>query len=158
MLFPFYPTAIFFDQGVSVEDDSLQGGQRRGREDAQPHQVNYDRGPALEDTYLILVLPCVTSLLELRIRHLLITVFQFKEGFNKQLIKRFCLHRDVNPGPSELDHMAAFSVNQFAEFTKNIPVLQIHIRCHIFLRTVKMHQGYFIFEIEETFYTLLFQQ
>ena len=151
MLFPFYPTAIFFDQGVSVEDDSLQGGQRRGREDAQPHQVNYDRGPALEDALLILVLLGMASILELRIRHLLITVFQFIEGFNKQLMKSWCLLRDVNPGPSELHHMVA-------EFTKNIPIRQIHIRCHIFLRTVKMHQGYFIFEIEETFYTLLFQQ
>ena len=73
-------------------------------------------------------------------------------------MKSFCLLRDVNLGPSELHHMAALAVNQFAEFTKNIPVRQIHIRCHIFLRTVKMHQGYFIFEIEETFYTLLFQQ
>ena len=77
MLFPFYPTAIFFDQGVSVEDDSLQGGQRRGREDAQPHQVNYDRGPALEDALLILVSLGMASILELRIRRLLITVFQF---------------------------------------------------------------------------------
>ena len=58
----------------------------------------------------------------------------------------------MNPGPSELDHMAALAVNQFAEFTKNIPVLQIRIRCHIFLRTVKMHQGYFILEIEEPFF------